>query len=64
MKLKNYLKKNAQTQIEFAKKLGITKATLNTYIKKRAKIPKATVIAIDYLSKGEVKAEDWENVAT
>lgn len=61
MKLKDYLLKNKITLTAFALKLGIARNSLHFYITKRRKIPRYVKLAIEYVSTGEVKREDWDD---
>jgi len=58
MKLRNYLKENNITITAFAIKVGISRKTLHRYLNGE-NIPMSIQILIQYLTKGEVTADDW-----
>jgi DNA-binding transcriptional regulator YdaS (Cro superfamily) len=60
MKLKDYLTKNRLKKIHFAKKLGISRVTLDYYMAKPDKATLTAKLAIEYITTGEVSRDDWE----
>jgi DNA-binding transcriptional regulator YdaS (Cro superfamily) len=63
MKLKDYLLKHKLTRIKFAAKLGINRIVLGHYINGIRKTPNVTKLAIEYVTAGEVRREDWDDQA-
>jgi predicted transcriptional regulator len=59
MKLNDYLKKNKMTKTDFAKSLGMSRVTINYYIKNPEKTTLLAKIAIEYITVGEVTRNDW-----
>jgi len=60
MKLKDYLDKNKIKKQEFSKKLGVSRVTLDYYLRSPEAVSKPTKLAIEYITTGEVKREDWD----
>ena len=59
MTLKEYLEKHKIKKKDFAKKLGIARVTLNVYILYPKRIPYPTRLALEYLTCGEIRREDF-----
>lgn len=59
MKLIDYLKKNKITKTDFAKSIGLSRMTVNYYIRSPEKATLLAKIAIEYLTVGEVARKDW-----
>jgi DNA-binding transcriptional regulator YdaS (Cro superfamily) len=62
MKLRDYLFKHKLTRIKFAAKIGINRVVLGHYINGVRTIPKVTMLAIEYVTAGEVRREDWDEI--
>ena len=60
MKLKDYLKQNKVTKFHFAKKLGISRVTLDYYLRSPDKATQLAKLAVEYITAGEVKRDDWD----
>jgi DNA-binding transcriptional regulator YdaS (Cro superfamily) len=59
MKLKDYLKQNKLKKVDFAKRLGISRVTLDYYIHSPQKTTFPVKLAIEYITAGEVTRNDW-----
>ena len=60
MKLIDYIKKNKFKKIEFAKLLGVSRVTLDWYLRNPDRVTIPTKLAIEYITTGQVRREDWE----
>jgi len=60
MKLKDYLKKHGMSRTKFAEKIGMNRLSMGRYISGKHKIPYVVMLAIEYVTAGEVKREDWD----
>lgn len=60
MKINDYLKKKKMTKTAFAKSLGMSRVTINYYINKPGKITLLAMLAIEYITAGEVTRNDWK----
>jgi len=59
MNLRDYLKREKMTRERFAKKVGVSRVTLQRYIFKRT-VPSLSIqLAIEYLTSGDVSRDDW-----
>lgn len=56
--LKKYLEENGIVKKFFARKLGISRVTLNVYLRDTKRIPHPTKLAIEYITEGKVKVSD------
>lgn len=54
MKLKNYLLKEKIPQVDFAKKLNLSKSTFHRYMTGTRKMPLYVAVKIERLTKGKV----------
>ena len=54
MKLKNYLLKNEISQVEFAKRLGLSRSTFHRYMTGTRTMPLTVAVKIEKLTKGKV----------
>jgi len=61
MKLNDYLKQKNITKTDFAKKCGMSRVTINHYIKHPDKIPLYAILAFEYLTAGDVTRNDWKS---
>jgi DNA-binding transcriptional regulator YdaS (Cro superfamily) len=59
MKLKEYLSKNNITKTKFSNMLGVSRVTLNLFLRCPEKTTQTTRLAIEYLTAGTVRREDW-----
>ena len=59
MKLNDYLTQNKLKKIHFAKRLGISRVTLDYYMANPDKATMLAKLAIEYITAGEVKRDDW-----
>lgn len=59
MKLKDYLKHNKISKVDFAKKIGVNRMTLAKYIDHPELAPVVFRLAMEFLSAGEVNRNDW-----
>lgn len=59
MKLKEYLDENGIKNEFFAKKIGVTKSTLSTWINNKCFPRREKIILIEKETNGKVKAKDW-----
>ncbi len=53
-KLKEYLRKNEISQVDFAKKLKLSKSTFHRYMTGTRKMPLEVAVKIEKLTKGKV----------
>jgi len=60
MKLKDYLGKNNLTQESFSKKVGVHRMSLAKYLANPNQTPYVVKLAIEYVTAGEVRREDWD----
>lgn len=60
MKINDYLKINNIAKCHFAKKIGISRVTLDYYIRRPDKATQVVKIAIEYITAGEVNRNDWD----
>jgi DNA-binding transcriptional regulator YdaS (Cro superfamily) len=62
MNLKEWLRVNGISITTFAEeKLEVSRPTLSKYIHGKIKIPLVTRLAIEHLTAGAVRVEDWKN---
>lgn len=59
MDLKEYLQSIGQSQVFFAKILGVSKQTICGYCNKKINPSKFAKEKIEEITNGQVKAEDW-----
>lgn len=59
MKLKDYLKQNKISKVDFAKKLDVNRMTLAKYIDHPELAPIVFRLAIEFITTGEVNRNDW-----
>lgn len=59
MRLRSYLRKTGERQVDFARRTGISKTYLNDLVQGRSHNPTATVVAlIERATQGAVRAAD------
>lgn len=62
MKINDYLKLKKITKTKFAKTLGMSRVTINYYVRYPDKIPNYAILAIEYITAGEVNRSDWGKI--
>lgn len=64
MKLKDYLKVHKISKVSFAKKIDINRMTLTKYLQRPEFSTMVFRLAIEYLTAGEVKRDEWTREST
>ena len=62
MNINDYLYVNKIKKTDFCNRLGLSRVAFDRYMLSQAKVPYYVKLAIEYITIGEVRKEDWDDV--